>query len=195
MEVQSQFIEMFTNKEYPLQTLKSFAEITTGSTPSKKEQKYWEDGTKPWVSAQDMKDKYVISTEEKLTDFGFAKCKILPIDSLLYVCRGSIGVMAINKIECATNQSICTATCDSNKCHVEFLYHSLLYQKDSVKSIGEGTSFKSLSQSTFANVEIKLPPIAEQMKFVSIAEQADKSKLTGHCLICVLNKGISKLIN
>lgn len=191
----SQFIEMFTNKEYPLQTLKSFAEITTGSTPSKKEQKYWEDGTKPWVSAQDMKDKYVISTEEKLTDFGFAKCKILPIDSLLYVCRGSIGVMAINKIECATNQSICTATCDSNKCHVEFLYNSLLYQKDSVKSIGEGTSFKSLSQSTFANVEIKLPPIAEQMKFVSISEQADKSKLTGHCLICVLNKGISKLIN
>ena len=170
---------MFSNKGYPMQTLSSFAEITTGSTPSKKEPKYWENGDKPWVSAQDMKDKYVFSTEEKLSEVGFAKCKILPINTLMYVCRGSIGVMAINKIECATNQSICTATCDASKCNVEFLYHSLLYQKDSVKSIGEGTSFKSLSQSTFANIAIDLPPIEEQMKFVSIAEQADKSKFVG----------------
>ena len=57
--VKSQFIEMFSNKGYPKKTLSSFAEITTGSTPSKKEPKYWENGENPWVSAQDMKEKYV----------------------------------------------------------------------------------------------------------------------------------------
>ena len=174
--VKSQFIEMFTNKGYPLKALRTFAEISTGSTPSKKQPQYWENGDKPWVSAQDMKCKYVSKTEEWLTDMGFSKCKILPVDTLMYVCRGSIGVMAINKIECATNQSICSAICDKSKCNVDFLYHSLLYKKDSIKSIGEGTSFKSLSQSTFADIKIELPPIVEQNRFVSIAKQADKSK-------------------
>ena len=179
MRVQSQFIEMFTNKGYPLKALRTFAEISTGSTPSKKQPQYWENGDKPWVSAQDMKCKYVSKTEEWLTDMGFSKCKILPVDTLMYVCRGSIGVMAINKIECATNQSICSAICDKSKCNVDFLYHSLLYKKDSIKSIGEGTSFKSLSQSTFADIKIELPPIVEQNRFVSIAKQADKSKFDG----------------
>lgn len=45
------------------------------------------------------------------------------------------------------------------------------------------------------NFMIGLPSISEQETFETIYRQADKSKLTGHCLICVLNKGISKLIN
>ena len=44
-------------------------------------------------------------------------------------------------------------------------------------------------------MEIPVPNMNDQQQFVSILKQADKSKLTGHCLICVLNKGISKLIN
>lgn len=193
--VKSQFIEMFTNKGYPLKALRTFAEISTGSTPSKKQPQYWENGDKPWVSAQDMKCKYVSKTEEWLTDMGFSKCKILPVDTLMYVCRGSIGVMAINKIECATNQSICSAICDKSKCNVDFLYHSLLYKKDSIKSIGEGTSFKSLSQSTFADIKIELPPIVEQNRFVSIAKQADKSKFELRKSIDAIDQVIKSLIN
>ena len=35
MKVQSQFIEMFKDKGYPLEMIKSFADVSTGSTPSK----------------------------------------------------------------------------------------------------------------------------------------------------------------
>ena len=173
--VKSQFIEMFTDKGYPLTMIKSFADVSTGGTPSKAHPEYW-NGDKPWVSAEDMKSKYVYDTCEKVTEAGYATCKIIPVDTLMYVCRGSIGVMAINKIECATNQSICRATCHNNVCNVEFLYHALMYQRDNIKKIGTGTSFKSLNQTTFSELEIELPPYDEQMKFVTIAEQADKSK-------------------
>ena len=101
------------------------------------------------------------------------------MDTLMYVCRGSIGVMAINKIECATNQSICRATCHDNVCNVEFLYHALMYKRDNIKKMGTGTSFKSLNQTTFSELEIELPPYDEQMKFVEIANQADKSEFIG----------------
>lgn len=172
--LKSQFIEMFTDKGYPLTMIKSFADVSTGGTPSKAHSEYW-NGDKPWVSAEDMKSKYVYDTCEKVTEAGYATCKIIPVDTLMYVCRGSIGVMAINKIECATNQSICRATCHNNVCNVEFLYHALMYQRDNIKKKGTGTSFKSLNQTTFSELEIELPPYDEQMKFVTIAEQADKS--------------------
>jgi type I restriction enzyme S subunit len=173
--LKSQFIEMFSGREYPQLPIRDFADITTGSTPSKSHPEYW-GGSNPWVSAEDMKDKYVYDTVEKVTDKGYATCKHIPVNTLMYVCRGSIGVMAINKVECATNQSICTATCKADKCEVEFLYHSLLYKKDEIKQIGIGTNFKSLNQTTFSNLRIFLPPIEEQRRFVSITTQADKSK-------------------
>ena len=174
----SQFIEMFKEKGYPLRMLKSFADVSTGGTPSKANLEYW-NGDKPWVSAEDMKNKYVYDTCEKVTEAGYATCKIIPVDTLMYVCRGSIGVMAINKIECATNQSICRAKCHDNVCNVEFLYHALMYQKDNIKKMGTGTSFKSLNQTSFSELKIELPPYNEQMKFVSIAQQADKSEFVG----------------
>lgn len=192
--VKAQFVEMIKGKGYPFEMIKSFADVSTGGTPSKAHPEYW-NGDKPWVSAEDMKNKYVYDTCEKVTDAGYAICKILPVDSLMYVCRGSIGVMAINKIECATNQSICRASCYKNVCHVEFLYHSLMYQRDSIKKIGTGTSFKSLNQTTFSELQIELPPYGEQMKFVSIAQQADKSKAELRKSIDAIDKVIKSLIN
>ena len=192
--VKSQFIEMFTDKGYPLTMIKSFADVSTGGTPSKAHPEYW-NGDKPWVSAEDMKSKYVYDTCEKVTEAGYATCKIIPVDTLMYVCRGSIGVMAINKIECATNQSICRATCHNNVCNVEFLYHTLMYQRDNIKKKGTGTSFKSLNQTTFSELEIELPPYDEQMKFVTIADQADKSISELRKSVDAIDKVIKSLIN
>ena len=192
--VKSQFIEMFTDKGNPLTMIKSFADVSTGGTPSKAHPEYW-NGDKPWVSAEDMKSKYVYDTCEKVTEEGYATCKIIPVDTLMYVCRGSIGVMAINKIECATNQSICRATCHNNVCNVEFLYHELMYQRDNIKKKGTGTSFKSLNQTTFSELEIELPPYNEQMKFVTIAEQADKSEFELRNSIDAIDAVIKSLIN
>lgn len=192
--VKSQFIEMFTDKGYPLTMIKSFADVSTGGTPSKAHPEYW-NGDKPWVSAEDMKSKYVYDTCEKVTEAGYATCKIIPVDTLMYVCRGSIGVMAITKIECATNQSICRATCHNNVCNVEFLYHALMYQRDNIKKKGTGTSFKSLNQTTFSELEIELPPYDEQMKFVTIAEQANKSEFELRKSIDAIDKVIKSLIN
>ena len=172
----SRFIEDFCNKGYPSLCLNSFAKVITGSTPSRSINEYWLNGTHPWASAQDMGDKFVDKTAELITDSGMATCKLVPAGSLLYVCRGSIGVMSINRIDCATNQSICAAIPDGKICKTEYLYYWLLYHEEEISSLGEGTSFKSLSQKTFANLEIQLPPIDEQIHFIGLTHQADKSK-------------------
>ena len=174
----SQFIEMISTAPTTKRKIGDIAKVTTGSTPSRNISAYWENGTFPWVSAQDMGDKYVTDTIEKVTKEGYATCKVIPAGSVLYVCRGSIGVMSINKIDCATNQSICTATC-FKECDNEYLYYSLLYSEKDIKKQGTGTSFKSLNQSSFSAIEVNLPDIDIQRDFLKIAEQADKSEFVG----------------
>lgn len=64
-----------------------------------------------------------------------------------------------------------------------------------INEVTTGTTRRRVSRANLGNVKVPVPQIDKQKLFVSISEQADKSKLTGYCLICVLNKGISKLIN
>lgn len=170
----SQFIEMTTRSELNKKSIGEIAEVRTGSTPSRRNPEYW-NGTHYWVSAQDMGNKYIYDTLEKITDKGYATCKVVPAGSVLYVCRGSIGVMSINTMDCATNQSICTATCKTGY-NTEYLYYALKVAEKAIKKQGIGTSFKSLNQSAFASIEILFPAIEIQDKFATIAKQADKSK-------------------
>ena len=177
MRVQSQFIEMTTRSELNKKSIGEIAEVRTGSTPSRSNPEYW-NGTHYWVSAQDMGNIYINVTSEKNSDIGHATCKVVPAGSILYVCRGSIGVMSINTMDCATNQSICTATCKTGY-NTEYLYYALKVAEKAIKKQGIGTSFKSLNQSAFASIEILFPAIEIQDKFATIAKQADKSKFVG----------------
>ena len=70
-----------------------------------------------------------------------------------------------------------------------------MYQRDNIKKKGTGTSFKSLNQTTFSELEIELPPHDEQMKFVTIAEQADKSGFELRKSIEAIDQVIKSLIN
>lgn len=191
--VKAKFVEMLnsvSSKEY---SIGEIAKVNTGSTPSRNVASYW-GGNNPWVSAQDMGSKYIYDTLEKVTDEGYATCKIIPAGSVLYVCRGSIGVMSINKIDCATNQSICTATC-GEKCRAEYLYYFLEQSKSNIKQLGVGTSFKSLNQSSFSALKIRVPAIEVQDGFIVIAEQAESSIAHLNASIEAIDKVIRSLIN
>ena len=191
--VKSQFIEMTTRSELNKKSIGEIAEVRTGSTPSRSNPEYW-NGTHYWVSAQDMGNKYIYDTLEKITDKGYATCKVVPAGSILYVCRGSIGVMSINTMDCATNQSICTATCKKGY-NTEYLYYALKVAEKTIKNQGIGTSFKSLNQSAFSSIEILFPAIEIQDKFAAIAKQADKSKFELRKSIDAIDKVIKSLIN
>ena len=169
----SRFIEMSTKPDVPEMSLAELGTIGTGNTPSKQVNEYW-DGDYPWVSAQDMDGKYIHSTIEGLTQSGKEKATIVPANSILYVCRGSIGKMSINKIECGYNQSICSFHSDT--INAEYVYHCLLNKERDIKNQGVGTSFNSISKSEFAKIKIPVLDTNARTEFVSIVQQADKSK-------------------
>ena len=57
------------------------------------------------------------------------------------------------------------------------------------------TGIQNLNMSKYLEIGIPNADEDEQKQFVSIAEQADKSKLVGHCSMNAMNVEISKLIN
>lgn len=191
----SQFIEMF--KDCPIVKLEDNIKTQSGGTPNTKKQEYYNGGDIPWLSSGEVNQGYIFSTEKFITQAGLdnSSAKWVPKYSVLIAMYGATaGKVGFSMIPLTTNQAVC-ALLPCSSFNSLFLYYAVSQKTDWMISQCRGAAQPNISQGIIRSMEIAKPPMEQQKQFVSIAEQADKSKLTGHCLICVLNNGISKLIN
>ena len=102
------------------------AEIYGGSTPDTKNFEYW-DGNVSWATLVDTKEKYLQTTNRKITQAGLESCsaRLLPINTVLFSSRATIGDISITQIETATNQGYKNFVCNPEQIHYEFLYYIL----------------------------------------------------------------------
>ena len=177
MEVQSQFIEMFGGEKYPLVRLGQYTNLNWGDTKTTKAS-YVLSGYQA----------YSASGPDGLLDHYDYDCEGIVLSAIGADCGKTW--FAKGKWSCIKNTIRFWSI--SNELDNAFLFFAT-NKKEFWPRRGGAQPF--IPQGDARNCTIPLPPMAQQQQFVSIAEQADKSKLTGHCLICVLNKGISKLIN
>lgn len=144
--------------------------IVNGGTPKSEVSEYW-DGELNWITPKEMgklNSREIISTERKITEKGIknSSAKLLPINSVILSSRAPIGHLAINKSLMATNQG-CKGLVPSERLHYEYLYYFLSHSKQLLNDMGSGATFKELSGSKLATVEIPLPPISTQQKIVT----------------------------
>jgi len=143
--------------------------IINGGTPKSEVADYWE-GDLNWITPKEMGKllgREIASTERKITEKGLknSSAKLLPINSVILSSRAPIGHLAINKELMATNQG-CKGLIPSSKLNYEYLYYFLYHSKKLLNDMGSGATFKELSASKLATVQIPLPPIAIQEKLV-----------------------------
>lgn len=154
------------------------AEIHSGSTPRTNNPDFW-DGDITWVTPKDLsklKSKFISKTESKITQLGFDSCstKLLPENSVLFSSRAPIGHVAINTIPMCTNQGFKSFVPKADLLDSQYLYYWLKANKEYLQDLGVGATFKEISKTVIANVEIPLPPLAEQRRIASILDQADE---------------------
>ena len=99
--------------------LKDIAEVINGSTPSTQNPEYY-DGDIIWITPKDLSDqnsKYIYSGERSITQAGYNSCstKMIPENNILMSSRAPIGLLAINKVECCTNQGFKSLIVDKTK--------------------------------------------------------------------------------
>lgn len=145
----------------------------SGGTPSKNNSDFW-NGDIPWVSASAMKGIYFSSSEEKITELGLQKgSNSVDKGDLLLLVRGSmlwncipVGI-ATRKL--AFNQDVKGISVKKNIINL-FLLYWFKTNEAFIKSmvVGTGIGAGKLDCQELNNMEIKLPPLAEQEKIAEI---------------------------
>ncbi|HEG2599279.1 TPA: restriction endonuclease subunit S [Campylobacter jejuni] len=55
---------------WEVKKLGNIAEISSGETPSRNKKEYWENGIIPWVKIKDIKENFISTTKEFITENG-----------------------------------------------------------------------------------------------------------------------------
>ena len=163
-------------EDFKIKTVSEFcAETKSGSTPSRTNNEYWENGTISWVKSGEVHNNITLQTEEYITPLGLSESstKLLPKDTVLMamygVTAGEVGYLAI---EATTNQAICGMICRS-KAEAAYLYFSLIQSQAKISRLSNGGAQDNLSKNFIDNIKIAVPPseFIEKLNLAAIVEQ------------------------
>ena len=165
-------------EEWDVKRVGDALELKGGSTPSTNEDEYW-NGTIPWAVPTDitkLKSKYIMETSRKITNEGLSNCSatLLPKGSILLTSRATIGFLAINELEMATNQGFINILPTDNISNL-FMYYYLSHIKSKFVLQASGSTFLELSKSAFKKFTIPLPPLPEQRRIATILSTLDET--------------------
>ena len=170
------------NSEYEFISLsdEEVFKVVSGGTPSSNIEEYW-NGNINWATLKDLPANESISTIDstvrKITEEGLRKssAKQLPVNSILVSTRATIGRIAINKVECSTNQGFKNIIInDFSRANTNFVALMMTKLIDKMNLMATGGTFKELSTTSFKKLQIPLPPVAIQEEIVAEIEGYQK---------------------
>ena len=151
-------------------------DIRNGFTPLRTDESFWNNGTIPWFTVEDIRSqgKEILETKQYITEKAITADRIVPANSFLLCCTASIGTYAQTRIELTTNQQF-------NALTVKDLYRNLL-SDDYLFGIGDyfsnllhvaagKTTFEFVSVKKLGSFLIPIPPKAEQERIVAEIEK------------------------
>ena len=143
-----------------------------GATPSRSNPSYY-GGNIPWLKTGELKDGYINSAEEFITEEALNKTsvKLNKIGSVLIAMYGAtIGRLGILNIEATTNQACCACNTFYG-IYNKYLFYYLLSQREELKSRSEGGAQPNISKEKIVRYLIPLPPLEEQKRIVDKIEK------------------------
>lgn len=182
LEARKKQYEYYRNKllkknyiEYKLDDL---CYITSGGTPPRKQNEFWDNGTIKWLSSSVCKNKKQIdSITNYITDLGLSKssAKLLkPGTTLIAMVGATIGKVAYLDFEACTNQNVASLfPKDKNILNNEYLFYACTNLYSKFMDLSNG-SFTIANLEFIKKLKISLPPLEEQERIVNILDKFDK---------------------
>ncbi len=160
--------------EWVEKRLGDIGDIVTGSTPSTKNQAYYQNGKFLWVTPTDITEKKdIYKTEKLLSEDGLANGRIVPENSLLVTCIASIGKNTILREKGSCNQQINAITPKKNY-DVDFLYYYIEIKKHILEQNASQGGMAILNKTDFSNIKLLFPILPEQQKIADTLSSLDK---------------------
>ena len=157
------------NGKWPIVTLGEVCETTSGGTPLRNRLEYYENGTIPWLKSGEVAQGFITSAEEFITQAGLknSSAKLFPENTVLVAMYGATaGKVGLLKFKSATNQAVC-GILPSKKFVPEFLFHTLRSLTSKLVELSSGGGQPNISQKIIRELEIPMPPLAEQERLVA----------------------------
>jgi len=181
------------------------ARIGNGSTPSRGNTSFWQNGRYPWLNSASVNRSPILESDQYVTDVALRDCHLprVPPGSVLVAITGqgkTRGTSAILGIEATINQHIAYITPRRGIVTTEFLHQSLVaaYQDLRLLSDGSGSTKGALTCGDLAHFRIAVPPPAEQVHIVSSLHAATANLITAldeaHQAISLLRELRTRLI-
>ena len=164
-----------------MKTLGETCIIKNGYTPSTKEPSFWENGTLPWFTLEDIRKNGRILKDaiKHITSLGVKRGGLFPKDSIIISTTATIGEYALIKSDFLCNQQItCLTIKEEMKGHLLPKY--LYYLSDGIgkwckSHVNGGGSLLIVSTSKLIGLQVPLPPLSEQQRIVSILDKFEAS--------------------
>lgn len=162
--------------EWEMRTLGEVAEIIGGGTPKSEVNEYW-DGNINWLTPSEINTKYILKSKRKITDKGlkYSSAKLLPIGTVVFTSRATIGLTSILKVPSSTNQGFQNFIPKKNLITSEFLFYVIFCLKNFCKLNASGSTFKEISKSKISKATIPVPSLAEQEKIAGFLSALDEN--------------------
>ncbi|MDD8655441.1 restriction endonuclease subunit S [Escherichia coli] len=156
-------------------TLATVGEIVGGGTPKSDNPQFWAKNGIKWITPADLyglKGKYITSGVRDISPAGLSNssARLMPKGSVLFSSRAPIGYVAIADAELSTNQGFKSCV-PYIKESAEYIYYFLLASAKKIDAEASGTTFKEVSGAIVSKILLPLPPLSEQLKIVSRANE------------------------
>jgi len=159
-------------KEWNVKKLSYLSSIVTGNTPSKKTDMYYKNGNIPWIKPDNIKDDYSISdTKEKLNKSGSKVARIIPPNSAVVCCIGTVGKVGINRIKSTTNQQINSIIFDKKYIWVnKYGLYCMISSRSEHEKYSSKVVVSILNKTQQGNIKMPCPNINEQQKIANFLD-------------------------
>lgn len=157
-------------------------DVITGSTPSRTNSEYWNEGSVPWFTVDDIRKggRVIHNTIQHVTEKAVkeSSLRLMPADTVLLCCTASVGEYAITRVPITSNQQFNGLVIKSefkDKLSADFLFNVASTLKEKLKAFCGKTSVDFVSGSNLKSIQVPLPPLAEQRKIAEILRTWDEA--------------------
>lgn len=157
-------------QHWTVSRLGHFASVENGSTPSRENPDFWENGTVPWLGSGEVNQVQVTEATELITELALRTCslRLLPKETVVIGMVGqgkTRGLAAILKIDAAINQNL-AAICSGPRLKPMFMLFFFGAAYTWIRESGRGSNQAALNCELLSEIRLALPPMDEQEEIV-----------------------------
>lgn len=165
-----------------VQKIGDIGKIVTGTTPPTIHKEYYQAGHYQFIAPNDIgKTTKIYEAEKKITDKGLEVSRLLPKESVCFVCIGStigkVGITAEEKT--TTNQQINTIIVNSGH-DPYFVTYLLDYKSEYIASFASPSPVPILSKGKFEKINIMLSSDIEEQREIACVLMTIDEKIEIH---------------